>query len=154
MEGSEEVETLNFKNPLIVGEAGHGAFPFAGSGPSHRRLVQITGMVDYRRHFDVVNLLPEWPGKTGKGDRFPIREARAAAAMVLELAPNPVLVLCGKRVASAFRLRDVEFLTWRFLAGLIVGVIPHPSGIVRWWNDEANVEAARAFLLEARGIPT
>lgn len=28
-------------------------------------------------------------------------------------------------------------------------VLPHPSGVNRWWNDPANLEAARAFLLRA-----
>lgn len=32
-----------------------------------------------------------------------------------------------------------------------VAVVPHPSGINRWWNDPANVEAARSFLREALG---
>ena len=67
----------------------------------------------------------------------------------LELAGGPWgrYLLCGRRVAAAFGFRaDVAYLRWYRWEGKWYAVIPHPSGIVRWYNDPANVQRARRFL--------
>lgn len=67
------------------------------------------------------------------------------------------MLLAGKRVASAFGL-DEEYLAdpVAFPIGgrpVAVHVVPHPSGVNRWWNEPANRERARAFLAEDLGRP-
>lgn len=101
--------------------------------------------------FDVVNLLPSYPGRaSGKGDRFPLAEARAAAAKLEEHAPHDRVVLLGRAVCKAFGLRLAP-LEDRVERGRRWLHVPHPSGVNLWWNEEANAEAAGRAL---RGIMT
>lgn len=139
--------------PLLVGEAPGrqtvGARPFTGR--TGRRLERLAGVDRLYDHFDVVNLLDRWPGPAGVGSAWPMLEARVRAEVVKQQArvarrPRNV-VLVGRRVAAAFGLRELDFLTWGFLGPRArVAVLPHPSGVSHWWNDPENVEAAAAFL--------
>ena len=52
------------------------------------------------------------------------------------------LVLLGRKVEAAFDLKPGVWLTWRGR----LGIMPHPSGRNRWYNDPLNIEAAREFL--------
>lgn len=63
------------------------------------------------------------------------------------------MILLGRRVASAVIPGGAgfPFFRWTERDGARVAVIPHTSGIVRWWNDPENVEAARRFLSELAG---
>lgn len=150
------------KRPLIVGEAPsmRTSRPFAGR--SGERLADLAGvpLEQLRSRFRLVNLLAYWPGPSasGKGSAFPLAEARSRAG---ETPLPPGSLLCGRRVAQAFGLGRAPFLEWvegdarggrtngagRPTAR--VAVIPHPSGVCRWWNDPENVDAARRFLREA-----
>jgi hypothetical protein len=95
--------------------------------------------------FERVNLLPAFPGKAGKGDRFPRAAARQAALALLPALQGRRAVLLGGRVAAAFGLPRAPLLVWQPLAGGEVAVAPHPSGINRWWNDPRNVRRAKRF---------
>jgi hypothetical protein len=115
------------------------------------------------------NLLDEWPGHsvtvgTGsrgkgggrtKGSRFPLEEAvPRAEALLCELAggqtPFRRAALFGRRVARAFGVgREQPFFSLFRLRGFPFVVVPHPSGASHWWNDEANVEAARRWWTAA-----
>jgi uracil-DNA glycosylase len=140
---------------LLVGEAPArttvGARPF--SGRTGARLAELAGVERLRDSFEVVNLLDRWPGPTGaKGSEFPMEVARArAAAMVPRLVlRRRRVVLVGRRVAGAFRLARLPYLSWERIDGLAeVAVLPHPSGVNQWYNDPGNVERARRFLREA-----
>ena len=135
--------------PLIVGEAPsmRTSRPFAGR--SGERLAELAGtsLESIRDRFRLVNLLGHWPGPdaSGKGSAFPMEQARPAAA-TLRLPGGSLL--CGRRVAAAFGLANAPYFAWRDVDGRRVAVIPHPSGVSRWWNDPANVDAARSFLRE------
>jgi hypothetical protein len=118
---------------------------------SGRRLSDLLG-APFGAVADVANLLPAWPGYAPtKGDRFPTREARRAADQVLECdRQHGTLILLGRGVAEAFGLADLPFFKWRRLAdGRLVVVIPHPSGVSRWWNEASRRAAARAYLRAA-----
>jgi hypothetical protein len=134
--------------PLLVGQApgprtgGRAAF----DGDSGRRLSRVVG-ADVLALVDAVNLLDSYPGSAGKGDRFPIREAPRAAAG-LDLSGRPLALLAGLGVARAFGLR-VSLLEWTQVRGTPALVVPHPSGVSRWWNSRANAERARAALRAA-----
>lgn len=118
------------------------------SGAALARLLGIDpaalGLVIRRR-----NLLSAFPGRVGKGDRFPLAAARRAAARVR----GRRLVLLGYGVAAAFGVpRRTPPLVWVWLDGAHprrVAIIPHPSGINRWWNAPANRRRAAAFLQAA-----
>jgi hypothetical protein len=94
------------------------------------------------------NLLAEYPGRYGKGTHWPLALAKAEATYLLLEHPRRPLVLMGARVAAAFELArsDYEWLEWFPWRDRRLAVCPHPSGIVRWWNDPANVMLARKFF--------
>lgn len=124
------------------------ARPFAGA--SGERLARLAGVGPevLRDRFRLVNLLRYWPGPEpgGKGSAFPMGEAREAARR-LGLADGSLL--CGRRVAAAFGLARAPYLEWVSIGARRVAVIPHPSGVCRWWNEPSNLRAARRFLEEA-----
>lgn len=126
------------------------------SGRSGARLRDLLGAGAIERA-EKRNLLPRYPGrgaKAGKGDAFPRKAASQAAASLLTSLEGAYVILVGVGVAEAFGFsRPVPLLCARYtLQDCAVLVIPHPSGVCRWWNDPANVRAARRTLRRfARG---
>lgn len=96
-----------------------------------------------------VNLLDRYPGP-----RFPVSEGKLAAQDLLsQLRQNPPrahsVLLAGRSVAACFGVRgDQELLSWVDLQGLRTAVVPHPSGLNRFWNDPAGRDRVLAFLRE------
>jgi hypothetical protein len=130
--------------PAIVGEAPsmRTSRPFAGA--SGIRLAQLAGVSldELRARYRLVNVLRHWPGPNpcGKGSAFPLSDARPRAGAI-RLPPGSLL--CGRRVARAFGRAGLAFFEWDDCG---VAVIPHPSGISRWWNEPSHVDEARRFL--------
>ncbi len=127
--------------PLLIGEACNLPCGTAFSGRSGLTLATLAGLTldEFLDAFDRVNLLKRWPGRSGgaKGHLFPMKAATAAARR-LDVEGRHV-VLAGRRVASAFGLRRFDFLESVALdkgeASCVV--VPHPSGIVRLYNEPA-----------------
>ena len=112
--------------------------------------LRLSGMMgispaQYLRRTERVNVLRQWPGKNGKGDAFPLREARESAYNLAQSFEGHRVLLLGNNVARSFDLR-MDYLTWRKVKGFVVAVVPHPSGINRWWNLPKNRRKARRFL--------
>lgn len=122
------------------------------SGAPASRLAALAG-IQPKQLFQAArtdNLLHEWPGSSGKGDAFPMREARAAAEAYRFPADVTHAVLLGKATAKAFGL-DAAYFRWQEVGpGVVACAFPHTSGINRWWNDPANVDLARDFI---RSLP-
>lgn len=125
------------------------------TGPPFERLARIAGAQTHREVlrffacFDRINLLTEYHGKAGRGDAFPRALAKEAAAVIAPYLSGRTVLLVGKNVAWAFGLTLVDYLEWYDVAYAPwrrVVVIPHPSGINRWWNEESNREEARRFF--------
>lgn len=140
---------------LLIGQA-----PGRGGDPSRplegrigRRLAEMIGVSfdEYLLIAERTNLLTEWTGKKGKGDSWDALAARERASELRQVFPGRVAVLLGRNVARAFGLGDLEWLAWMDFCEGAVGAIPHPSGIVIWWNDPANRSRAFEFLREALG---
>jgi len=64
--------------------------------------------------------------------------------MLPELRGRWVLLI-GQGVARAFGVQ-AGLLEWVEREGAWLAVVPHPSGVNRWWNELRNVERAAAFL--------
>lgn len=98
--------------------------------------------------FELMNVLGSWPGRasSGKGDRFPTKAARESAARMIPLFAGRRVIVAGIRVAAAFGMRGVAVLEWRESLDATVLVMPHPSGVCRWWNEASNVETARVII--------
>lgn len=145
------------KRTAIVGQAPSrttdGRAPFVGR--SGVRLAALLGVPaeELAERFDLRNLLDRWPGPStgGKGDDFPADRARTAAERLLPALAWRRSVLCGRQVAEAFGLGKLPVLTWHLAVdgGLVThafAVIPHPSSVNLFWNDQGNVDTVRRFL--------
>ena len=135
-------------NVLAIGEAPNGRDDSGAgdkvvlSSPAYER--KLPGLTRLRR----VNLLDSWPGPQGKGSAFPLQTARAAAGRLWAAEPLSVrFLILSLRASFAFRMPvNGPRAEWFGFNGRQVAVIPHPSGIVRWWNDPENREKARTFM--------
>jgi len=139
---------------LLIGQAPseNGSKDEVLCGKIGRRLSKLADMEfdEYVRCTDRVNVFDEWPGKKGKGDAWDAKKAEKKAKQMLPDLKNRHVLFVGRNVADAFGFRDLPFLQWRYAdVAVRVAVIPHPSGIVTWWNDPDNRMAAADFLKEA-----
>lgn len=162
---------------LLVGEAPNAASvdkprlwlrpDRSGIRHSANRLLEFTGydMRTYLRTFDRTNLIHELPPKDGRGRSFPMNWARLLAPDLLGQAArkNQCVILLGARLRQVFDWigeegpvpkQGVKYLHW-YRATMkgsvmrpVVAVVPHPSGINRWWNSEDNRADARRFFQE------
>lgn len=127
------------------GRGPSGALPFSGlSGAFLARLVGVESFEEIRARAAVRNILTTWPGKSGKGDAFPLRAAVVAARRFQIRAGDRVLFL-GRSAAAAFGFA-APFLFWRPFRVAEAAIFPHPSGINHWWNDTRNRRRAARFL--------
>lgn len=135
--------------PLLIGEASRVRDGRPFDGRAGRFLGSLVGLSleDFLARIEAVNLLKRWPGRQAvKGHLFPMDEAKRAVDR-LDLERRDV-ILAGKRVAAAFGLKEVKWLREVELGRgeRSAVVIPHPSGIVRWWNEERNRRAVGRLL--------
>lgn len=130
-----------------------GAPAWAADSPSGARLAELVGVVPAQLPalFALDNL---WPAP--KPDHAQLREA----AQLYQFLPGWWYVLAGSGVLKAFgkRARPADAAGWwdqRVLEwydsreGVTMAVLPHPSGLTRWYNDQANRERAEKFLRAA-----
>ena len=111
---------------------------------SGRKLAELLGVDEVADRWPCLNLVDRWPGRTAHGSAFPAGLAKANAALIFETLPPDVdLVLVGQRVARAFGVADGYF-QWTRVFPLSSNrptrravVVPHPSGVNRWWNEPA-----------------
>lgn len=137
--------------PLIVGEApgknGDATKPIEGRIGA--RLAACCGLTldEFLSTFDRINLLNEQPQDSGKGTDFNVRAA-AKTARVIEktFVGRPFVLLLGKRAGSAFGLVKPEYFARVVMSGAAVFVVPHPSGINRWWNELNHELEMTAFM--------
>lgn len=99
------------------------------------------------RVFARSNVLSAWPGASCvKGAAFPLGQARIRAALLSRrFVRGRTVVLLGFRTARAFGVRGGYFTRVR-IRGADVVVVPHPSGVNRWFNDPDNVTKMRRFM--------
>lgn len=155
--------------PLLIGQAPPPNYdprthsplyplPEAASGG---RLADIMGLDHrtYLRTFQRINLLRDFPSKREhpggtRRDHWPRAEARYAAELIAPLLHGRRVVLVGRNVARAFGLEKATWHTWQphrvhyppdDPAQAEMAVVPHPSGLCRWYNDPANMDEARVF---------
>lgn len=119
-------------------------------GHNAEKLARLLGILPahFVNRYARINLNSEWIGKVGKGDVFDLAEGRRAAAVLLQGSWTHY-VLLGKQVAKSFDVRE-GFLETVHHGRKHFFILPHPSGINRWWNEPENVTSAgielRRFL--------
>lgn len=130
-----------------IGESIGVAFVGSDSG---RRLARYAGLPSDRHlldHFDLVNLFRD-PDAEWDRDQAERRASAIVRALVAErtntvvLLSSPVSQAFGVDYHPLFQWVALSHGDWQFRAA----ACPHPSGLVRWWNDRSNVEQAGAFL--------
>ncbi len=142
---------------LIIGQAPAkgtvGKLPFSGkSGPKFAELLGVKHE-DLWTAFDVTNLLDYFPGSADRGDKFPAIAARTQAAEMLPLLSGRTVVFVGKNVSRAFGFARADFFEWHDgtvgnskLTAFKYCVVGHPSGCSLYYNVQANVDRAHAFM--------
>ena len=141
--------------PLLLGPApgrrgGRAFAPAPGSAGMH--LARLLGVPDVAELFPVANLLSDWPGPAafGVGDDLNAAALRAAG---IAFDPDrwPRIIMVGRAVARVLSAPPTTpYLTWFPLTDRTeAALLPHPSGINRWWNDPDNRTRAAVFLLAA-----
>jgi len=105
----------------------------------------------YLRSFDRVDLChPKWSMPAAR---------KKAAELVAERGMDDVIVLCGVQVAAAFGVPPgappirLEWVPCRALSGPRLVLLPHPSGLNRFWQRTGVIEKARAVLREVGVLP-
>lgn len=142
------------RKPLFVGQSpaqdGDPWRPMTGRFMNF--VLALTGwdQYSYRTRFDFVNLVDRFPGKSGKGDAFPMDEARWKANLLAWHGDlDGRLIVCwGRSVARALQVNyAVEFCYLNYSpGGRPYHLMPHPSGINQWWNDSSNRRLAADTL--------
>jgi len=142
--------------PLLIGQAPGPKTdpddPLAANTVTGRRLAELCGLDQqaYTSAFQRANLLHYFPGRTGSDDRFPIREARAAALALRPFLRGRSIIMIGRGVAQAFGYRraDLPFCEQRLNErwGFFYSCIPHPSGRNRAYNEQQTREQVSSFI--------
>ena len=119
-------------------------------GKIGRRMASLAG-VSFEQFLgcsDRINMFDEWMGKKGKGDLWDGKLAKERAVELLPLLQDRVVFFVGRNVADAFG-QKIPWLKWQESeVASKIAVIPHPSGIVLWWNKKENRTAAKVFMKE------
>ena len=152
--------------PLLIGESNpYGAdpefalFPRPQGCAGERLCRMVFGLHEetYFAAFDRVNLL--------EGGAWLARRARLAARERCDRFPlGQVAVLCGVKVATAFRAADPALALIPATAMISPGrhqangwtaiVLPHPSGLCRRWHEPGIIARCREVLREVLlGVP-
>lgn len=112
-----------------------------------RRHPALLSFVERATH---VNLLRQYPGPGRKGSDFPLREGREAAERLMSdglVRGSSMVLLAGRRVSRSFKIREPSYFQPVMVHdGAEFVVVPHPSGVNRWWNEGQNTRTARLFL--------
>jgi uracil-DNA glycosylase len=134
------------------------------SGKCGKFLAELLGTTqeEMLTQHEFINVLDRWPGAAwnGKGDRFPLSEAKVAAKAKLESMRGRTVVLLGNSVARAFGAKGYRYLEWYEIRNPdnfgdvvvpLMVVVPHPSGICRYYNDPNKRIIVGKFLRELAG---
>ncbi len=106
---------------------------------------------------DFMNVFDHWPGKGIGGDRFPMQAAKDRVPYLIENLRDRLVVFLGHNVAGAFGAKGFKYLQWyeirnpKDVHDVIVPrmvVLPHPSGVNRYWNIPSNRAVVAKFLAQ------
>lgn len=144
---------------LFVGQApsreSEGNPPFTGKCGKFLAELMGTTQEQMLLDHDFINVLDHWPGRDLTGDRFPPREARVAAKAKMGQLRGRVVVMLGHGIVRAFGSTQFRYLQWYELrhpdnfadvVSKYVTVVPHPSGVNRYFNKIDNRLIVGKFL--------
>lgn len=137
--------------PLIVGEAPskNEDPPTPISGRIGKRLAACAGLTleEFLERFERVNLLQVRQDTKEKGFEFDLPAAIESGRLLVErIEPGRTVILLGKRVADAVGCAKDYFEPHRLRNGATLYVVPHPSGVNRWYNEPTNALRMARFM--------
>jgi uracil-DNA glycosylase len=140
--------------PLIIGEAPskNEVTEHPIEGRAGKRLAALAGLPlsEFLAHFNRVNLLHVRQDTAEHGFQFDRLAAYRSAQRLIPAfqEDEQIILMLGKRVADAFGITCIEYFVERRFRNVPgeFRVLPHPSGINRWWNDPHNVLLAKQFM--------
>ena len=152
---------------LFIGQAPsqetEGKPPFTGKcGKFLAETLLNTTQEQMLEDHDFINVLNHWPGKGYGGDKFPLNEAIPAARGLWPTLAGRTVVLLGSNVGRAFGAKQFVYFQWyefrdpqefRNVICPKMAIVPHPSGVNRYWNNpNARLLAQKFFrhTLEAK----
>src|SRR5712691_1480211 len=137
------------RRTILIGQAParRAGPPLAGRIGARLASLAELSPAEYLAAFERRNVLERWPGKDGKGDRFPPALARSAAARMTPSLRRRRVIFLGRATARAFGFGE-DLFAWKNFCGFEAAAFPHPSGVNRWWNDPPNVARAADFLTQ------
>ena len=146
--------------PLLVGESNpyqptqeladrYAFYPRPRKASGYRLCALVMGLPEalYLRSFDRLDLChPRWSAPAAR---------TRAARLLAERGEGDVIVLCGAKVAEAFGLsfKEHALTTVRRPGAPALVVLPHPSGLNRFWQEPRAFERARQVLVDAGVLP-
>lgn len=154
---------------ILIGEApgrGQGDYTRAFEGSRSGAFIKDAFGPAFSANLSVrINVVQRSQRKSGKGSAFDAErfelavESTVANALSIAYDADPTdlyLLIAGKRLAKAIGIPSPEYFAEVSLPlkyseyereiGLTSAiVIPHPSGVNRWWNDKANRKVAASF---------
>lgn len=146
---------LSNKTVIVIGQApGRGPGQIYGNTAkgTWKHLSDMFG-IPYENLDSVIgrfNLCPRYTGKNGKGDAFDLNLGKVLAGVITCYLLNrrrPVtVILLGRNVAKCFGVKSDFAKLQTYGDKVKVAVIPHPSMVNRFWNDERNVKKIQRFL--------
>lgn len=144
--------------PLIIGQAPARGSTMPFVGQSGRRLARLAGLdlEELHRRVEMTNILEEWPGRTGKGDDFPMALAREKAAALiqrLERQEPRRILLMGRKVKRAMGANVYEYFQWWPFDQHNAMIFPHPSGVNHLWNEAGTHMLARHVMEKELWLP-
>jgi uracil-DNA glycosylase len=143
----------NGNGVLFVGQAPSRRSDEPLDGKTGAAIAKLLGIphVEFLARFQRLNLNRKLVGrsKTGRADPYDRNEGELRAAGIAA-SETPRIVLLGRHVATSFGLTFDPLMIRREknLAETINRylILPHPSGLNRWWNDPRNRRAAQRKL--------
>jgi len=131
--------------------------PFTGKCGVFLAMLMCITQDEMLAQHEMLNVLQKWPGKGIGGDKFPMVDAKIAAKKMLPSLRNKPVILLGANVARAFGAKNFAYGQYYEIrdpehpSDIVVpfmAVIPHPSGVNRYWNRPENRDAVRKFFVE------
>lgn len=138
---------------LLIGQApsrtSQGKLPFSGQSGKRLADLAVIPQKDLKNYFKMINVFDYWPGRSGKGDAFP--RDKIPDKLRKMVASYSATIFVGRGVADRFKFNPPEYLIWYSYPHRkqAASILPHPSGVNRWYNDPQNLKDAQMFL---RGI--
>lgn len=115
--------------------------PSEGAFSDERSRSRLSSLGVRWEEADSLNLMP--PSRDRSWCR---RYASEVADLLLPSLRGRLVLACGRRPVAAFGVKESRWGDATTVGGVRVVLLPHPSGLNRFWNDPADVDRLASRL--------